>query len=97
MLRYPHERHLGTERNSTVIVLGIGINITAEALSPDAAMRFPATWAGEIYRAASGALSKLLAEVIKSMQFWRSPDGHTRIHPRPGKTIWPFAEKPSAL
>jgi len=53
------------------IVLGIGINITAEALSPDAAMRFPATWL-EKYTAQPVEHFKLLAEVIKSMQFWRS-------------------------
>ena len=56
------------------IVLGIGINITAEALSPDASVRFPATWL-EKYTAQPVERFELLAQVISAMHSWRNRMG----------------------
>lgn len=56
------------------IVLGIGINITAAALSPHAPMRFPATWL-EKYTAQPVERFELLAQIISAMQFWRNRMG----------------------
>lgn len=54
------------------IVLGIGINITPESLpSTEEALRFPATWV-EMFTNKPVDRFGLLAEVLKSMQYWRA-------------------------
>lgn len=53
------------------IVMGIGINITAQAIPPDAILRFPATWV-EKYTRQPVERFNLLAQITSAMQFWRS-------------------------
>lgn len=58
----------------TGLVLGIGLNLTADSLPAEAAMRFPATW---VERYTPGPLDRfaLLAAIMNGVQFWRTQLG----------------------
>jgi len=56
------------------IVLGIGINITADSLPPESSPRFPATWI-EKYTSAPVDRFALLAQVLINLKFWREQMG----------------------
>ena len=56
------------------IVLGIGVNITADSLPPDAAPRFPATYLENHTRQPVDRFA-LLANILNAMQYWRSQMG----------------------
>ena len=57
------------------IVLGTGININADALPANAAVRFPATWV-EKHSAAPIDRFALLAQILDALQYWRSRQGN---------------------
>jgi BirA family biotin operon repressor/biotin-[acetyl-CoA-carboxylase] ligase len=52
------------------IVLGIGINLTAESLPTDAVTRFPATWV-EKHTSHPVVRFDLLAKILETLQYWR--------------------------
>jgi BirA family biotin operon repressor/biotin-[acetyl-CoA-carboxylase] ligase len=52
------------------IVLGIGINITADSLPPDAVTRYPATWVKKFTPQPVDRFA-LLAEILGRLQYWR--------------------------
>ena len=60
------------------IALGIGINISADSLPPDADTRFPATWIKK-YTARPVERFALLAEILNALQFWRSQLGNSEF------------------
>lgn len=56
------------------IVLGIGINITADSLPPDSSPRFPATWIEKFTSTPVDRLA-LLAQILINLKFWREQMG----------------------
>jgi BirA family transcriptional regulator, biotin operon repressor / biotin---[acetyl-CoA-carboxylase] ligase len=56
------------------VVMGIGINITAQSIPSDAVLRFPATWLEKYTRQPVDRFA-LLAQITSAMQFWRSRMG----------------------
>jgi BirA family transcriptional regulator, biotin operon repressor / biotin---[acetyl-CoA-carboxylase] ligase len=66
----------GTQLNG--IVLGIGINITADALPADAVTRYPATWL-EKHTFSPVDRFALLSEISGGLQYWRDRLGSSEF------------------
>ncbi|MHC1739538.1 MAG: biotin--[acetyl-CoA-carboxylase] ligase [Anaerolineaceae bacterium] len=56
------------------LVLGIGINISADSLPPDTTPRFPATWL-EKYTKTPVDRYSLLAQILCALDYWRTRMG----------------------